>query len=118
MTQGPVMYKNITRFTAACVIIILGSSNNGLQGKPGEPVGLPIFPGETPVFHHFIVILPFWPNNLLSAYQKLSCCAVAGLNALSSTIYQFSCHYLLITYPKTLDSITYFVIACFKQFII
>ena len=27
--------------------------SNGLQGKPGEPVGLPIFAGETPVFHPF-----------------------------------------------------------------
>ena len=62
--------------------------------------------GEIPVFHYFIVILPFWPNNLLPVYKKISCCAIAGLNALSSTIYQFSCHYLLITYPKTLDSIT------------
>ena len=97
------MHKNLTRFKESDlpaarrsldrVIIILGSSN-GLQGKPGEPVGLPIFAGETPVFHHFIVILPFWPKNLLPAYQKLSCCAVAGLDALSSTIYQFSCQYL------------------------
>ena len=32
--------------------------------------------GEIPVFHYFIVILPFWPKHLLLAYQKLACCTV------------------------------------------
>ena len=31
--------------------------SNGLQGKPGEPVGLPIFAGETPVFHPFFACM-------------------------------------------------------------
>ena len=48
-----------------------------LQGKPGELAGLTIFAGETPVFHHFIVILPLWPKTLLPAYHKLSSCTVA-----------------------------------------
>ena len=52
-------------------------SANGLQGKPGEPAALTIFARETPVFHHFIVILPLWPKILLPAYHKLSSCTVA-----------------------------------------
>ena len=51
---------------AVCTI-----DSNGIQGKPGEPAGLPIFAKETPVFHHFIVILPLWPKNLLPALPKI-----------------------------------------------
>ena len=50
----------------------------------GEPASLPIFAVETPVFHQFTVILPFWPKDLLLAYQNLSCDSVAGTDTTMS----------------------------------
>ena len=41
---------------------------NGLQGKPGEPAGLPIFVKKIPVFHRFIVFCPY----VLKIYFRLT----------------------------------------------